>query len=52
MTGIQALLQEAVKAKQTVEEAENRQKLAQRSLEESECNRKGDMTSVLQIKIM
>ena len=34
MTGIQALLQEAVKAKQSVEEAEKKQKIAVKSLEQ------------------
>ena len=52
MTGIQALLQEAVKAKQSVEEAEKKQKIAVKSLEQTESSRKGNMTSLFFIQII
>ena len=52
MTGIQALLQEAVKAKQSVEEAEKKQKIAVKSLEQTESSRKGNMTSLFFIRII
>ena len=52
MTGIQALLQEAVKAKQSVEEAEKKQKIAEKSLEQTESSRKGNMTSLFFIQIL
>ena len=52
MTGIQALLQEAVKAKQSVEEAEKKQKIAEKSLEQTESSRKGNTTSLFFIQII
>ena len=52
MTGIQALLQEAVKAKQSVEEAEKKQKIAVKSLEQTESCRKGNMMSLFFIQII
>ena len=52
MTGIQALLQEAVKAKQSVEEAEKKQKIAEKSLEQTESNRKGNTTSLFFFQII
>ena len=52
MTGIQALLQEAVKAKQSVEEAEKKQKIAVKSLEQTESSRKGNMMSLFFIRII
>ena len=52
MTGIQALLEEAVKAKQSVEEAEKKQKIAVKSLEQTESSRKGNMTSLFFIQII